>query len=117
MKFFLSILLSALLAYACALYLPWWSIALATFTVALIIVQNPLASFLAGFVSLFLLWLFLAVRINALNDGILATRISMIMGFGPSTFTLVLITSVIGAVTGGLGALTGTLFLQMVNRR
>lgn len=56
MKFFVSLLLTALLSFAACLYLPWWSIALAAFLVAALVPQKPFRSFLAGFAALFLLW-------------------------------------------------------------
>ena len=55
MKFFVSLLLTALLSFAACLYLPWWSIALAAFLVAALVPQKPFRSFLAGFAALFLL--------------------------------------------------------------
>lgn len=113
MKFIVSIVLSAILAFAAGLYLPWWSIALATFIVAVFLVQKPLASFLSGFLGLFVLWLILTVSINSSNDSILAPKISLIMGMGESSSMLILITCIIGAVVGGLGALTGSLLIKL----
>ena len=54
-KYIVSILLTALLSFVCGLYLPWWSIAVAAFAVSLLIRQRPLASFLSGFLGVFLL--------------------------------------------------------------
>ena len=108
MKFFISILVTGLLAFACGLYLPWWSVAVAAFIVAALIYQSPLRSFLTGFCSIMLLWFVLILMINAANDNILADRISLVMGMGGS-YMLVTLSCAIGAVTGGLGALTGSL--------
>jgi hypothetical protein len=110
MKFFVSIVLIALLAFACGLYFPWWSIAVASFIVALLIVQRPLWSFLAGFAAVFILWLLLVLTINAANDGILAHRIGLVIGVGESA--LIMITALIGGIVGGLGALTGSLLVS-----
>lgn len=109
MKFIISTLLTALLAFAAGLYLPWWSIAIASFLVAVSIYQPPFLAFLTGFAGLFLLWLLLAWGIDAANDSVLAVRISVLMGFGESPVLLILITALIGGITGGLGALTGSL--------
>jgi hypothetical protein len=114
MKFAISTLLSAMLAFALALYLPWWSIAVAAFIVAIAIPQRPLAAFLAGFVGLFLLWFILTLAINSYNANILAPKVSAIMGLGASSFMLVLITCILGALVGGLSALTGSLFLNVI---
>src|SRR5687768_8336472 len=110
MKFATATFLSALLAFALALYLPWWSVGLATFIVAIAVPQRSLAAFLAGFTALFLLWLILTLVINSYNANILAPKVSAIMGLGSSSFMLVLITCVLGALVGGMSALTASLF-------
>jgi hypothetical protein len=115
MKFFVSILLMALLAFASGLYLPWWSIAIASFVVAVLIVQRPLWSFVAGFIAVFVLWLLLVMRINAANDGILAHRIGLLIGVGESV--LILIAALIGGIVGGLGALTGSLLVGFLEKK
>lgn len=113
MKFFVSIFITGLLAFACGLYLPWWSVALAAFIVASLIYQPPLRSFMTGFCAILLLWFGLILKINADNENILADRVSQVMGMGGS-FILVIISSVIGAITGGLGALTGSYLRKML---
>src|SRR5688500_991070 len=113
-KFLITILLSAFLAFAFGMYLPWWIVALAPFLVSALIAQKPLAAFLSGFIGLFVLWLFLTISINSANGGVLAPKISQIMGLGESGTMLILITSVVGAIVGGLGALTASLFIRML---
>ena len=113
MKFFVSILITGLLAFACGLYLPWWSAALAAFIVSLLIYQPPLLSFLTGFCAILLLWFGLTLKINAANGSILADRVSLVIGMG-GPFVLVILSSVIGAVAGGLGALTGSLLRKAI---
>lgn len=107
MKFFISILVTGLLAFACGLYLPWWSVAVASFVVASLIYQPALRSFLTGFCAILLLWFGLILTINAANDNILAVRVSAVLGMDGS-YLLVILSCVIGAVVGGLGALTGS---------
>ena len=50
MKFFISIVLIAMLSLAACLYLPWWSIAVAAFIVAAMVPLKPLKAFFAGFI-------------------------------------------------------------------
>ena len=113
MKFFISILVTGLLAFACGLYLPWWSVAVAAFVVASLIYQTPLRSFLTGFCAIMLLWFVLILIINAANNNILVDRISLVMGIG-GPYMLLILSCVIGAVTGGLGALTGSLLRKVI---
>jgi len=107
MKFVTSLLLTALLSFVLGLYLPWWSIAIAAFLVAVLIFQKPLFAFLSGFLGLFLLWSLFAGIVNSANEGILATRVAAIFPLGGSTFLLILVTALIGAPVAGLAALSG----------
>lgn len=107
MKFFISIVVTGMLAFACGLYLPWWSEALASFIVAALIHQRPARSFLTGFIAVLILWLVLILMIDAANDYILSTRIGMVLGMGPAV--IILLSCIIGALVAGLGALTGSL--------
>ena len=107
MKFVTSLLLTALLSFVLGLYLPWWSIAIAAFLVAVLIFQKPLFAFLSGFLGLFLLWSLFAGIVNSANEGILATRVAAIFPLGGSTFLVILVTALIGALVAGLAALSG----------
>jgi len=108
MKFFISILLIALVSIVAGLYLPWWSIALAAFVVIALIPQKPLYAFLSGFIAIFILWSGMSFIISNKNDHILAHKISMIILQSDSPVSLVLITGLIGALVAGCGALAGS---------
>jgi hypothetical protein len=74
LKLITSILLTVLLAFAIGLFeFPWWSFALTTLAVFVAIPQNPGKSFLAGFISIFSLWIVLAVKIDLANEHLLST--------------------------------------------
>ncbi len=109
MKFIISTLLTALLSFVLALYLPWWSIAVGAFIVALAIHQVGWKAFLSGFVALFLLWCVHAWLINSANEGILAAKVSQLILRADSPVLLVLITGLIGGLVAGFAALTGSL--------
>ena len=108
MKILVAIILTALLFFVSGLYLPWWSIAIAAFISVLLI---PLASgraFLAGFAGIFLLWFLLALWIDVKNQHILSKKIAEIFPLGGSSIAIILVTALIGALVGGLGALSGS---------
>lgn len=111
MKFVITTLLIALLSFLAGLYLPWWGFALAAFLVSALIQQRPGVSFLSGFLALFLLWAVLSWSMDAPNNSILATKIANILPLGGSVIALILVTALVGALVGGLAALTGS-FLQ-----
>lgn len=109
MKLLISILLTALLSFALCIFLPWWTIAIAAFIVAMAIHQVPWKAFLSGFVAIFLLWSVTAWVISAANDHIMAGKISMMILKQEGSFLLVLVTGLIGGLVSGFGALTGSL--------
>jgi hypothetical protein len=107
MKILVSIILIALIAFVCGLYLPWWTIAIAAFLVALIIPQFPWKAFLSGFAAIFILWAFLAWWKDLINDGILAAKMAELFGLPSNSLMMVLITAVVGGLIGGFAALSG----------
>lgn len=108
MKFAISVLLIAALSFAACLFLPWWSIAIAAFIVAAIIKQTPAKSFVSGFTALFLLWGGLSFYISSANGHALAQKISLVLIKMDNFWILIFATALIGALTAGMGALTGS---------
>lgn len=108
MKFTVSIILTLLLAFAAGLYLPWWSLALAAFIVALAIPMKPWQNGLAGFIGLLLLWGGLAFWIDMANAHILSRKIAHVIPLGGSPILLILVTALAGALVAGSAALTGS---------
>jgi hypothetical protein len=108
MKFFISLILTALVSFALGFYMSWWSVAIAAFVVAALIRQTPGKSWLAGFLGVFLLWAIIAWWIDVQNQSILSQKIARLIPLGGSTFLLILVTAFIGALVAGFGALTGS---------
>ncbi|MEO9022053.1 MAG: hypothetical protein ABI237_00160 [Ginsengibacter sp.] len=115
MKLIVTIILIILFSFLACLYLPWWSIAIVAFIIAVIIPQKPLPSFLSGFIALLLLWGFLSLWISVNNGHILAHRVSLLIFKTDSPFLLIIATSLIGALVAGFAALTGS-FLRIRKR-
>ena len=108
MKFVISLILTAFLSFAACLYLPWWSIAIVAFLIAILIPQRPGRAFLAGFIALFLLWGGLSFWLSNNNGHILAHKISMVVFKIDNAWLLLLATALIGALVGGFAALSGS---------
>jgi len=108
MKFSVAIILIVVFAFALGLYLPWWSIAIATFIVAALIQQRPIVSFFAGFIGIFILWFALAMIIDVRNQHILSKKLATLLPLNGNSFLLILITAVIGALVGANAALTAS---------
>ena len=82
MRFLLATILTALLGFIAGMFLPWWSIAIVSFLVALLIKQSPGRSFLAGFLALFILWGWLAAWFVKKNVIILSKKLSQFFFIG-----------------------------------
>ena len=114
LKYILSIVVTALLAFVCGLYMPWWGIAIAAFLVSAAIPQKPTFSFFSGFLCVFLLWEVLAWWIDNKNNGILSQKVAAIFHLGSSSVLLIVITSIIGALVAGFAALAGTYLRRLI---
>jgi hypothetical protein len=114
LKYVLSIVVTALLAFVLGLYLPWWGIAVAAFLVSAAIPQKPTFSFLSGFLGVFLLWEVLAWWIDNKNNGILSQKVAALLGLGNSSVLLIVVTSVVGALVAGFAALAGTYLRRLI---
>jgi hypothetical protein len=106
-KVLLKIILTAVMAYILQAILPWWSVVIASFSISFIISPKGLSSFVGGFLGIGILWLMLAAITDYQTDSILTDRVAGIFSL-PSSQLLILITSIIGGLVGGFGALTGS---------
>ena len=110
MKTITSILLTALLAFAIGLFeFPWWSFAITTVAVFTAIPQHTGKSFLAGFVSIFILWLILALKIDFANEHLLSQKVASILPLKGNYALLILVTAIVGGLVAGFSAITGSL--------
>lgn len=110
MKFLAAMILTALISFVACLFFPWWTIAVAAFLVAALIHQQPGKAWLAAFLGLFILWTVLATWKDNSNEGILSKRIAELFPLGGSSFMLIIVTGLIGALVAGFAALSGSYF-------
>ncbi len=108
MRFLLAVILTALLSFIAGIYLPWWSIAIVAFLMALLIPQSLGKSFLAGFTGIFLAWAIVALWIDTKNENLLSQKIAQLFPLGGSGVLLILITALVGALVGGFAAISGS---------
>ena len=78
------------------------------FIIPVLIPQGHLASFISGFVALFLLWGILSLWISISNGNILAHRVSLLIFKADNSYLLIFVTGLIGALVAGFAALTGS---------
>src|SRR6187399_3684408 len=109
MKFFNSVLLTALLSFIAGIYISyWWFFAVIAFLVALLIHQRGFKAFFSGFLALFVLWLVLAFWMDLANEGVLSVKIASILQLGESKWMLMIITAFISGLVAGFAALSGS---------
>ena len=108
MRFLLATLLTATFAFIAGIFLPWWSIAIISFLVALLIIQPIGPGFLSGFSGIFILWAFLSFWIDLKNESILSQKIAQVIPLGGSSTLLILVTALVGALVGGFAAMAAS---------
>lgn len=110
MKFFTAFLLTAFLGYVFPLFsfMPWWTFAIGSMLVALVIPQRGFRAFLSGFLGVFVLWLVYAVIVNFKNESLLASKIAAILPLGGNVGLLIFLSAFIGGLVSGVAALVGS---------
>lgn len=117
MKFFVSLLLIAILSYAACLYFPWWAIAIVAFAVNLLIYQKPLMAWLSAFLAIFILWIAISFFISNNNEHALAHKISILILKMDSPAVLILVTGLIGGLVSGFAAIAGNYWRSIFVRK
>lgn len=109
-KFPVSIFLIAISTFAIGLYanFPWWSFVVTNLFIAIAIPQKPWISFIAGALGVGSIWAGLAVGTDLANNHILSTKVATILPLNGSYIGLIMLTSFVGALLGGLASLTGS---------
>lgn len=115
MKFIFSTLLIIILAGIAQMFLPWWSLVVVAFAVAFAFGLNVWQGFVAGFLGVFLLWAGYAFILNQGNDGILASRMADLFSL-PGSFSILMVSALVGGLVGGMGAATGALGRELVKK-
>lgn len=117
MKLLINIVLTAMLTFAFGLYLPWWSLAIAAFLVALAAGRSIGISIVGGFVGVFLLWGIMSWTISSGNEHILAHRMSQVILKKDNPLALVLVTAVLGGLLGAVSAWSGAALRKLFTNK
>ena len=87
--------------------LPWWIVAVVAFVLCFGQAQFGRDGFWAGFGGVALSWLLPAAWLAYQNDGLLAHRVAQLLPLGGSVVGLVLVSTGIAGLVGGLAGLAG----------
>ena len=106
MKFLIQFVAILFSAHLLALFMPWYSIAIAAFVMGFLLKSNT--NFLAGFSAIAVLWIFNAFLINTASSSDLTERVAKLL-MVKYEIVLFVVMAVIGGLVGGFAALTGSL--------
>jgi hypothetical protein len=109
MKFFITIIVIALVSFVASLFMPWWVIAIAAFVVSFFIPQNNGKAFTAGFIALFLLWAGISLYLSIANNYLLAHKMSLLFLKIDNPISLIIVTGIIGGLVAGFASLSGAM--------
>lgn len=116
MRFLLQVSLIAIGGLLAEIVFPWWSVAVVAFIVTSLLPDSGFKSFLSGFLGVGLLWFFGALYFSLKTDYILTEKVANLMQLGRSG-VLIVVTSLVGALVGGMGALSGSQLYQLLKIR
>jgi hypothetical protein len=106
MRFLIQFIAILFSAHLLALFMPWYSIAIAGFVMGYLLKSKT--NFLAGFAAIATLWMFNAWLFDAASSSDLAARVARIL-MVKYEIVLFVVMGVIGGLVGGFAALTGSL--------
>lgn len=108
MNFIKQVLLIGILSAAVQLWFPWWSLVFPALIMGFLFARSGVEAFFSAFVGIGLLWLGMALYIDATTGSMLSQKIASLFP-GKSIWVLRAITVLVGGLTGGFAALTGYL--------
>ena len=94
---------------AISLILPiWWVFAPVLFVFGCFLPREKSSSFIIGFISIFILWFICCFTMDQQNEMILSHRVIQLFHL-PNSLILVVVTSIVGGIIGGLASWAGNL--------
>ncbi len=106
MKLLFSALLIAILAGVAEWFAPWWSLAIVSALLAVVLKLRPGKAFLAGLLGIALLWIAFLLWRDIPNEHILSERLAKLFSL-PGYALFLTVTVVLGGIIGGLSAWAG----------
>lgn len=102
-----------ILGNLCRFGLPWWTIApFAAVTIFLLPQRSGFTAFFSGLIAGALVWGLAAFLADNANEGVLSSRVGELFQ-GAGRGGMLGVTTLIGALLGALGALTGQMAVDM----
>lgn len=112
MIFLFRLVLISVLTYSTALFTPWWSAIVCAAMIAFFMPGNNFNAFLSGFMGVGLVWMVMAWKVDIETGSIMSLKMVNLLPVNDGNM-LIIVTAVIGGVSGALGAFTGNSFRQL----
>jgi hypothetical protein len=112
MRFISSTILISFVASIASFFLPWWSLAIAAFLVALVFRLKAMAAFVSGFLGILIYWLPMILFRDINNHHLLSGRMALVVLKQPNSALFIVLCTVMGCLLGGLASLSGSLFVK-----
>lgn len=97
-------------------FLPWWIIAPVCLIASFFFSSSKKQAFWSGFAGVFILWLVKILSLSLPNEHLLANKVGQVFMLHESNYNwiiLLIVSSVIGGMVGGLSCLTGNSFKKL----
>ena len=119
--FLIKVLIIAILSFILTLFLPWYTPFIICFLAGIILSNKPGNNFLAGLLGVGLFWLGYALFLDIRNEHVLSTKIAQLFSDSLQTpitsGVLLMITSLLGALLGGLSSMAGAMLMDDGSRK
>ena len=96
-----------ILAYVLSLYLPWYSVMIASLISGFLIPLKKGAIFFIPFIAIALLWIVQSYMLSSANDFILAKKIATLLMLDGNSTLLLLVAGVVGGLAAGVSGILG----------
>jgi hypothetical protein len=113
-SFGLQLIIIGICAPLLQIILPWWIIAPVAFLVCFWKRTGAFNAFMASFLSVFIVWLILAVRIHIQSNGLLTEKIAFLFPLGGSATALIFLSALMGGLVSGFAGLSGNLAAALI---
>jgi hypothetical protein len=119
--FLVKLAIIAILSLVLTFFLPWYTPFIICFLTGLILSNKPGNNFLAGLLGIALFWLSYALFLDIKNDHVMSTKIADLFSEKLQTeitgAVLIMITTFLGALLGGLSAMAGAMIIDDGSRK
>ncbi len=110
-----------LLSFLLTLFMPWYTPFIICFVTGLILSNKPGNNFLAGLLAVGIFWLAYALVLDIRNEHILSSKIALLFSQSLKTDitggVLLMITTFLGALLGGLSCMAGAMIIDDGSRK